>query len=86
MGFIVVAFLVSNMSERPRDDSSRFQQEYTDDDFLEAVSKLDLPTATDVASELGCAKRTASGRLGKLEDRGEVTSTEVGQAKVWRLD
>ena len=72
------------MSERPRDDESKqFQKEYADSDFLEAVSQLDLPTAKDVSDELGCAKTTAAGRLADLEERGEVTSTEVGQAKVW---
>jgi len=52
------------MAERTRDDElQRFQQEYADTDFLEAVSELDLPTAKDVADELGCAKTTAAGRL-----------------------
>ena len=74
------------MSDRPRDsDSQQFQQEYTDDDFLEAVEQLELPTAKDVADEIGCAKSTAADRLGALEESGDVTSSEVGQAKVWRL-
>jgi len=74
------------MAERTRDDElQRFKQEYADTDFLEAVSELDLPTAKDVADELGCAKTTAAGRLNKLEEQGEVSAREVGQAKVWRL-
>ncbi len=74
------------MGKRTRDDElQRFQQEYADTDFLEAVSELDLPTAKDVADELGCAKTTAAGRLNELEEQGEVTAREVGQAKVWRL-
>lgn len=72
------------MSGRPRDEESKqFQQEYSDRAFLEAVSKLDLPTAKDVGDELGCAKTTAAGRLADLEERGEVRSRSVGQAKVW---
>ncbi len=74
------------MAERTRDDElQRFKEEYADADFLEAVSELDLPTAKDVADELGCAKTTAANRLNSLEKRGDVTAREVGQAKVWRL-
>lgn len=73
------------MSERARDgESKQFQEEYADADFLEAVGRLDLPTAKDVADELGCAKTTAAGRLGDLEEQGKVASTAVGQANVWR--
>ena len=74
------------MSDRPRDsDSQQFQQEYTDDDFLKAVERLELPTAKDISDEIGCAKSTAADRLRALEESSDVTSSEVGQAKVWRL-
>ncbi len=71
---------------KPRDErSQRFQQEYSDRDFLDAVDRLELPTTTDVADELGCVKATAAGRLNALEDDGELAAKTVGQAKVWRL-
>ena len=74
------------MSNRTRDtNSKRFQQEYRDEDFLEAVEQLDMPTATDIADELGCSKTTAANRLTELEKQEAVTAVEVGQAKVWQL-
>ncbi len=74
------------MTERTRDEEyQRFQQEYGDDDFLEAVGRLDLPTTSDVGDEVGCAKSTAAGRLNALADAGELESRTIGTAKVWTV-
>jgi len=43
-------------------------------------------TASEVAAELGCTRRTALSRLDELADRGEVRSKKVGaRSRVWWL-
>ncbi len=74
------------MTERTRDDEyQRFQQEYGDADFLEAVARLEWPTTSDVGDAVGCAKSTAAGRLDALADAGELESRTIGGAKVWTV-
>lgn len=64
-------------------DTGRFRQEFADEDFLEAVRNADLPTTSDVAESVGCKYRTAYSRLGNLEDKGRITSRQVGNSLVW---
>jgi len=73
------------MSERPRDDASRYTEEYTDGDFLEAIRDRDLPTTGEVANAVGCSRSTAFPRLQALEDEGEVVSRKIGNANVWEV-
>lgn len=69
-----------------RDESSgQFTPEFTDSDFLEALSERDGATTTEVADAVGCKYRTAHARLTKLEERGEVNSRKVGNSFLWTV-
>lgn len=84
-----VACGVWRVSERDRDEEGKFTEgsvAYTDDDFLEAVDSLELPTTSDVGREVGCGRSTALRRLTDLEERGAITSRTVGKARVWLVD
>lgn len=67
------------------DETGRFRQEFTDEDFLAAVRDADLPTTSEVGEAVGCKYRTAYERLGRLEDNGRVTSRTVGNSLVWSV-
>jgi len=68
---------------RERDgDTGQYREEYTDDEIEQLLRGTRLST-TEVAEELGCHRTTAHSRLTELEDKGLVTSTRVGSAKVW---
>jgi len=73
------------MSDRARDDETQqFNQEYTNDDFLDAVRECAVASTPNVADEIGCYRKTALRRLEKLEEQGEVGHETVsGSAKVW---
>lgn len=62
--------------------------ETTPDDALDVFHDRDdiaKPlTSRDISDELSCSRRTAHRHLTKLEERGDLTSREVGaNAKVW---
>lgn len=41
-------------------------------------------TASEIADELGCSRRTALNKLHELEDQTELTSKKVGgRSRVW---
>ncbi|ELY68861.1 winged helix-turn-helix domain-containing protein [Natrinema versiforme] len=73
------------MSDRSRDDETqRFNDEYTDDDFLNAVRECPVASTTEIAERLGCNQSTAYRRLTKLEDDDEVMSESLSaNARVW---
>jgi len=62
--------------------------EYTESDVVgvfEARDDYAEPlTASEVADELGCSRRTALNRLHDLQESTEVTSKKVGgRSRVW---
>ena len=71
------------MSDRSRDDASRFVEEYPDQKFLEFVADADHPTTGDVADGIGCSHTTAYERLHELADADELTKRKIGNANVW---
>ena len=73
------------MRDRPRDDRSRFTEEYSDDDFLEAVANREMPTTSEIAEIVGCSQPTAYQRLQALCEDAEVVKRKVGNANVWQL-
>lgn len=74
--------------KRSRKDDGRFdsQPAFPDEEFLDAVDRLDEPTTGDVARSVGCARTTAHERLRELEDDGRLSSRRVGNALVWALN
>jgi hypothetical protein len=70
---------------RDRDERGQFPEQYTDQQFLTAVTGLDQPTTQDVADSVGCSRQLAHLRLRQLEDDNEVASRKIGNANVWTL-
>ena len=70
-----------------RDDDGRFQQEYPDETFLQAVDSVPVASTQNIADEVGCSYHLAYHRLKSLEEEDVVQSEEVGRAFVWlRVD
>lgn len=74
----------SVVSDRDRNESGQYERELSDEMFLGAVHDLDTPTTTDIAEAVDCDRTSARYRLGLLEDEGEIESTKVGPALVWK--
>jgi len=73
---------------RKRDnETGRYKQTYSTDQFLEALEALNGAAGTkEVADKVGCAYRTAHAKLSKLEEEGQITTQKVGKAFLWQLD
>ncbi|WP_092694156.1 FaeA/PapI family transcriptional regulator [Halorientalis regularis] len=67
------------------EDSGTFRQEYTDEDFLDAVEKHSPASTSEVADEVGCTRRNADMRLKKLADDGKVKRKKIAASQVWTL-
>lgn len=74
------------MTDRPRDDSGRYESGdvYSDDVFLDAIGDAETSTTVAVAEIVGCERTTAYDRLKQLEERDIVTSQNLGGVLVWR--
>jgi predicted ArsR family transcriptional regulator len=64
------------------------ETQYTESDVVEVFRERDdyaePLTASEVAAELGCSRRTALNRLDDLQAETEVTSKKVGaRSRVW---
>lgn len=74
----------TKMKNDKRDkETGRFGQKFADEEFINAVENGDLLSTSDVAEAVGCKYRTAYGRLGGLEDAGQISSRKVGNSLVW---
>lgn len=65
------------------DETRRFEQAYTDQDFFDAVRELEVAGSSEVADVVDCATDTARIRLDRLVDRGELEKREVGRRNVY---
>lgn len=76
--------ITETMSDRERNDKGRFAEEYPDSSILDAIETLGGAAGTqEVADEVGCPYRTAYHKLSKLEERGQVSSRKVANARLW---
>ena len=73
------------MSDRSRDNLGRFEGDYPDRIFLDAVQEGEMPTTADVSREVGCSRSTAWVRLKELESCCQVEGRTVGSAIVWSV-
>lgn len=64
-------------------ESGKLTEQYTDEDFLEAVEQHEPASTREVADEVGCSRRNADVRLRKLEEAGEVGKKKVGNSLTW---
>lgn len=70
--------------ERDRDPKSgRYQTEFSERAFLEALD-ANAPAGTrEVAEAVGCHHKAAYDRLKQLEAEGKATSKQVGRLLIW---
>jgi len=75
------------MGDRDRDKKSgKFTEEYSPQDFLEALAELGPSGTTDISDYVGCDRRTAYLKLKSLEEEGSIRSKKVGNSLLWELD
>lgn len=63
---------------RPRKDNGQLKEQYTDDDFIEAVTELRIASAGDIADYVGCTNTTAKRRLRELAKQNKITGKKSG--------
>lgn len=66
-----------------RNEEGKFDQQYSENDFLEAVEVLPVASTQNVADEVGCSYDLAYRRLKEIEAEGRVEHEEVGGSFVW---
>lgn len=78
--------LSTRMPRHRDEESGQFTDAYSDDEFFDVVNESDGPTGTgEIAERVGCTRRHALNRLRALEDKGVVTSKNVGNTLVWMV-
>lgn len=77
---------MESVTNTKQGEDGRFKSEYDPEEFIDAVTGVELPTTADVAERVGCAHRTALHHLNNLEKHDRLTSRSVGRAKVWAVD
>ncbi len=72
---------------RERDDESgKYTDTYSDEDFVEAIKKEGGLAGTGTVAEIvGCSHRQALNRLKELEKADVITSKDVGRSLVWQI-
>lgn len=76
----------SDRGSESRDESGRWNPEFEDDDFIDAVDSLAVAGTQNVSTEVGCSYDLAYRRLKQLEEDGTVVSEKVGGSFVWLLN
>jgi predicted HTH transcriptional regulator len=69
-----------------RDPSTgQIQQEYEDEEFVDAVRENEPATTKEVMETVGVSRTAALYRLNKLEDEDVLMSKEAGTSLVWTV-
>ena len=71
------------MPPKRDEETGRYEEEYSDEMFLSAVSITSPSTTSSIANEVGCSYDLAYRRLHTLEEEGELTKEEIGGTFVW---
>ena len=66
-------------------ESGKIEEQYPDQEFLDAVEEHDPASTSEVADAVGCTRRNALNRLKTLEDAGRIKGKDVGRSFVWLL-
>ena len=86
---LLISVMDSTNHQMPRErnqDSGKYTQAYTDEEFIEAVSDSnEAATTTEVSDVLGCSNRTALLRLRDLADAGELKRRKAGTVNLWSV-
>ena len=70
---------------RDRDEDGRFQKEYADEEFIEAIDSLDVAGTSNIAEEVGCSYNLAYIRLHELKEEDILDRESIGPSFVWKL-
>ena len=66
-------------------DKTRFQQKFTEDIFLNALSIDSIKSTTTIMSQVGCSRSTAKNMLSRLVNEGKVDKIEIeGDGYGWQ--
>jgi len=72
---------------RDRDeDSGKYTQEYDDDEFIEAIENLGMPSTKQVSDEVGCSYTLAYHRLNILLEKDRVQRLDIGNSFAWKTN
>jgi predicted transcriptional regulator len=71
---------------RERDDDGKYNQSYTDEEFVDAVEAIPVAGTQNVAEEVGCSYDLAYRRLNQLFNDGTIAREKVGGSFVYHLD
>jgi predicted transcriptional regulator len=71
--------------ERERNESGRFEPEFTDEEVISAVRVHEPAGTKEIADELGIARQSADYRLRRLLEEGRVSKKKVGNSLVWSI-
>ena len=70
---------------RTRDPTTkRFGEEFSDEDFIDAIDALGEAGTADVTDALGCSRETARARLHQLADDGQIERRKLAGAWIWK--
>lgn len=67
------------------DDHEDGRREYSDQQFLTAVSEQENPTTSNIAEQVGCTRQAADYRLRQLREENKIEATMIGNTLVWSL-
>jgi len=65
------------------EESGKFTDQYSREEFIEAVEELDIVTTTKVADYVGCSYDLAYRRLHELAEEGEINKEDAGGLFIW---
>jgi hypothetical protein len=67
-------------------DMARFEQQYTDDDFISAING-GMKTVGYILKKVGCARSTAVMYLERMEKEGKIEKVSIddGLINVWKV-
>lgn len=74
------------MPPERNEDTGKFEEEYPQEAFLDAIRELDSATTTEVAELVGCSYDLAYRRLNRLADEDTVKQTKIGNTFVWSTE
>lgn len=72
------------MSPKRDDKTGKFDREYPQKEFLDAITEIETATTSRVAEYVGCSYDLAYRRLNELLDDGKVEKKEIGGSFIWK--
>lgn len=75
----------TNGMARERDDRGRVKETYPLDEVYASLEEIGPASTTDVMESLDSSYETAYQKLRELEDNDLVSSTRVGNARLWSV-